>query len=315
MKSAVRRSQPTADVQRHLHAPGNEQDGRQQRRRQQRADRRGRLAVGVGQPVVHRRPADLRRQPGEDEHERDERSPRAAAPPAELSSTCQSRACRPECPAFAWAIASTRIPSRATDRPSVVSTRYFQPASRASRRPLKATSSADVAVVASTSEPHEPEVARDRHDEQRRPEDVERRVVGGARAPRAEPAAPARAQVGGRERARCTVRRPRSPRGTRRWRRRRGTSGRAARRRRRGCSAAAARSRAAAATAGATARFIRSAATRRAREQQRERAGERQRRDHRGEDRDEVSHAGLAAGRCRRCRARRGCAARRPRRR
>ena len=42
------------------------------------------------------------------------------------------------------------MPRNATDRPSVVSTRYFQPASSASRRPLNATSNAEAAVVAST---------------------------------------------------------------------------------------------------------------------------------------------------------------------
>jgi hypothetical protein len=46
---------------------------------------------------------------------------------------------------------SATMPSRATARPSVVRTRYFQPASSALRRPLEATSSADAAVVASIS--------------------------------------------------------------------------------------------------------------------------------------------------------------------
>ena len=53
-------------------------------------------------------------------------------------------------PARASATYSTTIPSSATDSPSVVSTRYFQPASSALGVPLKATSSADAAVVAST---------------------------------------------------------------------------------------------------------------------------------------------------------------------
>ena len=43
------------------------------------------------------------------------------------------------------------MPSSATPSPRVVSTRYFQPASRALGLPLKATSSADAAVVASIS--------------------------------------------------------------------------------------------------------------------------------------------------------------------
>ena len=42
------------------------------------------------------------------------------------------------------------MPSSATVSPSVVSTRYFQPASRALRRPLCTTSSAEMPVVAST---------------------------------------------------------------------------------------------------------------------------------------------------------------------
>ena len=42
------------------------------------------------------------------------------------------------------------MPSRATPRPSEVRIRYFQPASRARRLPLKPTSSAEAAVVAST---------------------------------------------------------------------------------------------------------------------------------------------------------------------
>jgi hypothetical protein len=43
------------------------------------------------------------------------------------------------------------MPSSATASPKVVSTRYFQPASSARLRPLKATSSAEAPVVASTS--------------------------------------------------------------------------------------------------------------------------------------------------------------------
>ena len=43
------------------------------------------------------------------------------------------------------------MPSSATDSPSVVSTRYFHPASSAWRAPVNAMSSADAAVVASTS--------------------------------------------------------------------------------------------------------------------------------------------------------------------
>ena len=42
------------------------------------------------------------------------------------------------------------MPNSATVRPTLVSTRYFQPASRALRLPVKATSNADAAVVAST---------------------------------------------------------------------------------------------------------------------------------------------------------------------
>ena len=87
-----------AGVERRLHAPGDQHDRRQQRRGQQRADRRRRLAVGVGQPVVHRRPADLRRQPGEDQHERDQRRLRAAGrrrwPPARASRARPGPRCR-----------------------------------------------------------------------------------------------------------------------------------------------------------------------------------------------------------------------------
>ena len=43
------------------------------------------------------------------------------------------------------------IPSSATPSPSDVRTRYFQPASSARALPLKPTSSAEAAVVASTS--------------------------------------------------------------------------------------------------------------------------------------------------------------------
>ncbi len=43
------------------------------------------------------------------------------------------------------------MPSSATPRPSEVRIRYFQPASSARGRPLKPTSSADAAVVASTT--------------------------------------------------------------------------------------------------------------------------------------------------------------------
>ena len=54
-----------------LRAPGDEQHGRQQSRREERRDGGRRLGVGVGEPVVHGRPADLGREAGEQQHVRD----------------------------------------------------------------------------------------------------------------------------------------------------------------------------------------------------------------------------------------------------
>ena len=68
------------------------------------------------------------------------------------------------------------MPSSATASPSVVSTRYFQPASSALRLPLKATSSAEAAVVASISSQASAEVVDQRQRQQRRPEEVEARA-------------------------------------------------------------------------------------------------------------------------------------------
>ncbi len=56
----------------------------------------------------------------------------------------------PPSPPSTWGAMST-IPSSANPSPSVVRTRYFQPASRAEARPLKPTRSAEAAVVASIS--------------------------------------------------------------------------------------------------------------------------------------------------------------------
>ncbi len=73
MKTCATVPAPTRGGERLLDAPGDEQHGRQQRRREQRRDRRRRLGVGVRQPVVHRRPADLGGEAGEHQEERDER--------------------------------------------------------------------------------------------------------------------------------------------------------------------------------------------------------------------------------------------------
>ena len=54
-------------------SPRDEQHGGKERCREQRRDGSGRLRVRVRQPVVHRCPADLRREPGEQEQVRDER--------------------------------------------------------------------------------------------------------------------------------------------------------------------------------------------------------------------------------------------------
>ena len=69
--------------ERMLAAPRNEQHRGQQRRREQRGHRRGRLRVCVRQPVVHRRPADLRREPGEQQQVGDDRGVASGAVRAE----------------------------------------------------------------------------------------------------------------------------------------------------------------------------------------------------------------------------------------
>ncbi len=74
-----------------LGAPGDEQHGRQERSREQRRDRGRCLGVGVGQPVVHGRPADLGRQAGEQQHVGDEREVRIERVRAGAIATSGSR--------------------------------------------------------------------------------------------------------------------------------------------------------------------------------------------------------------------------------
>ena len=127
-----------------LGAPGDEQHGGRSAAREQRGDGRRRLGVGVRKPVVHRRPADLRREAGEQEHEGDERWSRArrrarpSEPPREPAEPALGRPAR-----------GARSRAARTPSPSDVRTRYFQPASSARALPLKPTSSAEAAVVAS----------------------------------------------------------------------------------------------------------------------------------------------------------------------
>ncbi len=150
-RRARTRSAPPAPCRRRrrrerpLRPPRDEQDGGQQRGREQRRDRRRRLGVRVGQPVVDRRPPDLRGEPGEQQQVGDERRVRRPASSASARHVSASR------PPPATPAASRTIPSSAKPRPSEVRMRYFQPASSARGLPLKPTRIADAAVVASTS--------------------------------------------------------------------------------------------------------------------------------------------------------------------
>ena len=129
-----------------LRAPGDQQHRRQERRREQRRDGRRRLRVGVGEPVVHRRPADLG---GESREQRAGRR-RAPSPARRRRSGARARRARRGRRPGLRRRACT-IPSSAMPSPSEVRIRYFQPASSARALPLKPTSSADAAVVASIS--------------------------------------------------------------------------------------------------------------------------------------------------------------------
>ena len=126
-----------------LGAPGDQQHGWQERRGEQRRDGRRCLRVGIGKPVVHRRPADLGGESGEQEQVGDERGLGRACV---IGSACQESAPRPPPGTPA---ASMTMPISAMPRPSEVRMRYFQPASSARAFPLKPTSSAEAAVVAS----------------------------------------------------------------------------------------------------------------------------------------------------------------------
>ena len=84
---------PMTGRERVLGAPGDQQHGRQERRREQRRDRRRRLGVGVGKPVVHRRPADLGGEAGEQQQVRDERGLGRAV--RSVGSACQESAPSP----------------------------------------------------------------------------------------------------------------------------------------------------------------------------------------------------------------------------
>ena len=73
MKTCATVRRADARGERRLDPPGDEQHARQERRGEHGRDRRGRLGVCIRQPVVHRSPADLGGEPGEDQQERDER--------------------------------------------------------------------------------------------------------------------------------------------------------------------------------------------------------------------------------------------------
>ncbi len=73
-QDVLSRPRPDHRRERVLGAPRDEQHHRQERCGEQRRDRRRRLGVRVGKPVVHRRPADLRGQACEQEDVGDERA-------------------------------------------------------------------------------------------------------------------------------------------------------------------------------------------------------------------------------------------------
>ena len=141
---AARRAHADRRCERLLRAPGDEQHGGEERSREECRDGRGRLGVRVGQPVVHGRPADLGGEAGEQQDVGDDRRLGIERGVGERAPGERSR-----CPPPPAADSSMRIPSSATPRPSEVRMRYFQPASSARARPLKPTSSAEAAVVAS----------------------------------------------------------------------------------------------------------------------------------------------------------------------
>ena len=91
---------PDDGRERVLGAPGDEQHGRQERGGEQGRDRRRRLGVRVGEPVVHGRPADLGGEPGEQQQVGDERvcrPPRSTV--GERAARRARRARRPGAPA------------------------------------------------------------------------------------------------------------------------------------------------------------------------------------------------------------------------
>ena len=69
-EDALRRLLADGGGERTVGAPRDDEHGGEERAREKRRHRRRRLGVRVGEPVVHGRPADLRGEAGEQEHER-----------------------------------------------------------------------------------------------------------------------------------------------------------------------------------------------------------------------------------------------------
>ena len=183
---------PLADdgCERLLGPPRDQQHGGQERRREQGRDGRRRLGVRIGEPVVHRRPADLRRQARDQQQVGDERRSRfrrrRSGAPARRAPTDRLAG---------MPAARMTIPSSATPSPSEVRTRYFQPASSARALAAEADEQRGGGGGRLDEQPGDAEVPGQRHREQDRPEGVEQRVVhaaGGARARRASAPPPAR---------------------------------------------------------------------------------------------------------------------------
>ena len=201
------RDEPEADedAARHVLADGGRRaPARSARRRASTAGRsaaessarhgRRRLGVRVGQPVVHRRPADLGREAREEQHEGDgQLVRRPSSSDAEASSTTARRAPPSDVGAM------STMPSSANPSPSVVSTRYFQPASSAVGSPAEADEQRRGGGRRLDQQPGDAEVAGERHREQHGPERGKRAVVQ-ARAALRRGRAPSRARRGRRAR-------------------------------------------------------------------------------------------------------------------
>ena len=111
-----------------LRAQDREEGAVEQRTREQRRDHRGRLAVRVGQPGVHRRQPHLGAVADQQEHEGGLEPAGIERPHPRRSITCE-KSIEPPAPFCGRATARKKLPSSASAMPTEQISRYFQVAS------------------------------------------------------------------------------------------------------------------------------------------------------------------------------------------